>query len=99
MLKGHWRYLLKRLDNKLEHVPDINLACCVLDNITQLKRAIYTNYDDVIPHIFQDQRKARDMGHIHNEVCLESKRLREVFTNISAGMHEKQIISFFLIKL
>ena len=35
--KGRWRCLLKRLDNNLENVPDVILACCVHHNITQLK--------------------------------------------------------------
>ena len=80
VLKGHWRCLLKRLDNNLENIPDIILACCVLHNITQLKGDNYIDYDDVILQVLQDQRRARDMGHIHNEVCLESERLREVLT-------------------
>ena len=78
VLKGRWRCLLKRLDNNLENIPDIILACCVLHNITQLKGDNYIDYDDVIPQVLQDQRRARDMDHIHNEVCLESERLREV---------------------
>ena len=80
MLKGHWRFLLKRLDNNLEHIPDINLACCVLDNITQLKRDSFIDCDDVVPQVLQDMRRARDVGHIHNEICLENERLREVLT-------------------
>ena len=43
-----------------------------------LKGDSFIDYDDVIPQVLQDQRRARDMGHIHNEVCLESERLREV---------------------
>ena len=80
VLKGHWSCLLKRLDNNLENIPDIILACCVFHNITQLKGDSYFDYDDVIPEVLQDQRRARDMGHIHNEICLESERLREVLT-------------------
>ena len=100
VLKGRWRCLLKRLDNNLENIPDIILACCVLHNITQLKGDNYIDYDDVIPQVLQDQRRARDMGHIHNEVCLESERLREVLTRyISAGMHEKTDILFLLDKV
>ena len=71
VLKGHWRCLLKRLDNNLENIPDIILACCVLHNITQLKGDSYIDYDDVIPQVLQDQQRSRDMGHIHNELCLE----------------------------
>ena len=37
VLKGRWCCLLKRLDNNLENIPDIILAFCVLQNITQLK--------------------------------------------------------------
>ena len=82
VLKGRWRCQLKRLDNNLENIPDIILACCVLHNITQLKGDIdcYFDYDDVIPQVLQDQRRARAMGHIHYEVCLESERLRKVLT-------------------
>ena len=72
--------MLKRLDNNLENVPDIILACCVLHNITQLKEDSYIDYDDVIPQVLQDQRRARDMGHIDNKVCLESERLCEILT-------------------
>ena len=78
VLKGRWHCLLKRLDNNLENIPDIILACCVLHNITQLKGDNYIDYDDVIPQVLQDQRRARDTGHIHNKVSLESERLREV---------------------
>ena len=83
VLKERWRCLLKRLDNNLENIPDI-LACCVLHNITQLKGDSFIDYDDVIPQVLQDQRRARDMGHIHNEVCLKSERLREVLTRYSS---------------
>ena len=38
----------------------------------------YIDYNDVIPLVLQDQRRSRDMGHIHHEVCLESERLLEV---------------------
>ena len=75
VLKGRWRCLLKRLDN-LENIPDIILACCVFHNITQLKGDSYIDYDDVIPQLLQDQRRVRDMGHIHYEACLKSERLR-----------------------
>ena len=70
VLKGRWRCLLKRLDNNLENIPDIILACCVLHNITLLKGDSYIDYDDVIPQVLHDQRRARTMGHIHNEVRL-----------------------------
>ena len=98
VLKERWRCLLKRLDNNLENIPDIILGCCVLHNITQLKGDSFIDYDDVIPQVLQDQRRVGDMGHIHNEVCLESERLREVLTRYAAGMHEKTF-SFCLIKL
>ena len=84
VLKERWRCLLKRLDNNLENIPDIILACCVLHNITQLKGDSFIDYDDVIPQVLQDQRRVGDMGHIHNEVCLESERLREVLTRYSS---------------
>ena len=61
VLKGCWRCLLKWLDNNLENIPDIILACCVLHNITQLKGDNYIDYDDVIPQVLQDQRRARDI--------------------------------------
>ena len=80
VLKERWCCLLKRLDNHLENIPGIILACCVLHNITQLKGDSYIDYDDVIPQLLQHQQRARGMGHIHNEVCLESERLREVLT-------------------
>ena len=32
ILKGRWRCLLKRLDNQLENLPQIIIACCVLHN-------------------------------------------------------------------
>ena len=80
VLKGRWRCLLKRLDNNLENIPDIILACCVLYNITQLKGDSYTDNDDFIPQVLQDRRRTRAMGHIHNEVCLENERLRKVLT-------------------
>ena len=98
VLEERWRCLLKRLDNNLENIPDIMVAYSVLHNITQLKGDSFIDYDDIIPQVLQDQRRARDMGHIHNEVCLESERLREVLTRYTAGMHEKTF-SFCLIKL
>ena len=84
VLEERWRCLLKRLDNNLENIPDIMVACSVLHNITQLKGDSFIDYDDIIPQVLQDQRRARDMGHIHNEVCLESERLREVLTRYSS---------------
>ena len=49
-----------------------------------LKGDSFIDYDDVIPQVLQDQRRVGDMGHIHNEVCLESERLREVLTRYSS---------------
>lgn len=35
VLKGRWRILLKRMDNKFFNVPDVILACCILHNFCQ----------------------------------------------------------------
>lgn len=35
-LKGRWRCLLKRLDFKLENVPNVVSACVVLHNMCEL---------------------------------------------------------------
>lgn len=35
VLKGRWRILLKRMDNKFINVPDVILACCILHNFCQ----------------------------------------------------------------
>ena len=79
VLKGCWHCLLKQLDNNLGNIPDIILAYCILQNIMQLKADSYIDYDDIIPQEFQIS-EGRDMGHIHNEVCLESERLHTVLT-------------------
>ena len=35
VLKGRWRILLKRLDNRFANVSEIILSCCILHNICQ----------------------------------------------------------------
>lgn len=39
LLKGRWRFFLKRLDNNLDYVPFTILACCILHNICPIKFA------------------------------------------------------------
>lgn len=35
VLKGRWRILLKRLDNRFVNVPEVILTCCILHNFCQ----------------------------------------------------------------
>ena len=65
----------------------------------QLKGDSYIGYDDVIPQVLQEQRRARDMGHIHNEVCLEYETLREVLNQIYQQECMKKHILFLLDKV
>lgn len=41
-LKGRWRCLLKRLDVDVGHVPEVVAACCVLHNICEVHKEIFS---------------------------------------------------------
>ena len=45
ILKARWRCLLKRLDNRIENVSAVVIACCVLHNICQM------NIDDYLDQV------------------------------------------------
>ena len=47
LLKGQWRCLLKRLDNRLSNVSFVIITSCVLHNIYQIKYERYIDEGDI----------------------------------------------------
>ena len=67
VLKGHWRCLLKRLDNRLINVSDIIITCCTLHNICQERsdrqERVYRQEDNIVNNILDHGRRQRDSEH------------------------------------
>ena len=57
ILKVRWRCLLKRLDNRIENVSAVVIACCVLHNICQMNRGYYLDQDEMLEAILAHERK------------------------------------------
>ena len=57
ILKARWRCLLKRLDNRIENVSAVVIACCVLHNICQMNRGYYLDQDEMLEAILAQERK------------------------------------------
>ena len=57
ILKARWRCLLKRLDNCIENVSAVVIACCVLHNICQMNRDYYLDQDGMLDAILAHKRK------------------------------------------
>ena len=54
-LKGRWRILIKKMETKLENVPIIILACCVLHNVCEMWRENFL--DDWLQEVRQQNRR------------------------------------------
>ena len=80
VLKGCWRYLLKRLDNRLSNVSDIIITCCTLYNICQERSDEFIYEDNIVNNILDDERGQRDNGHGNFRECRDAEVLREILT-------------------
>ena len=84
VLKGHWRCLLKRLDNRLINVSDIIITCCTLHNICQERsdrqERVYRQEDNIVNNILDHGRRQRDSEHGNFQKWREAEVLREVLT-------------------
>ena len=56
---ARWRCLLKRLDNRIENVSAVAIACCV-HNICQMNKDNYLDQDGMLEAIFARERERRD---------------------------------------
>ena len=59
ILKARWRCLLKRLDNEIENVSTVIIACCTLHNICQMNNEDYIDRDGVLERILRQERESR----------------------------------------
>ena len=59
VLKSRWRCLLKKLDNRIENVSAVVIACCVLDNTCQMNKDDYLDQDGMLEAILAHVRERR----------------------------------------
>ena len=59
ILKARWRCLLKRLDNRIENVSAVTIACITLHNFCQINNENYVDKDGVLENILRQEREAR----------------------------------------
>ena len=81
LLKARWRCLLKRLDNEMENVPNVIIACCVLHNICQMRCEAYIDDDDVLSSLLREERQGRRLRAQCNQVCRDGDTLRYILTD------------------
>lgn len=77
LLKARWRCLLKRLDNEIENVSDVIISCFILHNICQISNEQYLDEDDILDHLIQQEREARNRLRENNERNPMGDRIRE----------------------
>ena len=81
LLKARWRCLLKRLDNEIENISNIIIACCVLHNICAMRGDSYIDNDEVLQQVLAEERQARRQRPTCNQICRDGDALREVLKN------------------
>ena len=59
ILKARWRILLTRLDNRIENVAAVTIACVTLHNFCQKNNETYTDEDGVLENILRQERQSR----------------------------------------
>ena len=76
ILKARWRCLLKRLDNCIENVSAVVIACCVLHNICQMNRDDYLDQDGMLEAILAHERERRDRRRQNNDEIRNAEAIR-----------------------
>ena len=76
ILKARWRCLLKRLDNCIENVSAVVIACCVLHNICQMNRDDYLDQDGMLEAILAHERERRDRRRQNNDRIRNAEAIR-----------------------
>ena len=79
-LKGRWRCLLKRLDNRLENVSQVVITCCVLHNICQRHGDQYVDDDEILDLVIAHERRVRQKRAARQPACRDGDELRELLT-------------------
>ena len=82
LLKTRWRCLYKMLEQNLENVPFVILACCVLHNICQDKNEELSDEDrQFLDQVIQQERRNRNRKRQNNAVlCNDFNEQRDVLT-------------------
>ena len=83
LLKGRWRCLLKRLDNRLNNISFVIIASCVLHNICQIKNDRYTDEGDILDNINEEERNVKQTRASSTQACEDGNILRNVLTNFN----------------
>ena len=86
LLKGHWRCLLKRLDNDIEYSTNVILSCFALHNITQIWGDKYIDYENLLDIIVREERNARLRWRQYPNDFQENAELRDVLAQHVAGI-------------
>ena len=69
LLKGRWRCILKRLDNKLNNVSFIIIASCVLHNICEIKDERYIDEGDALDNLTEQERIVKQARVQDTQTC------------------------------
>ena len=76
ILKARWGCLLKRLDNHIENISAVVIACCVLHNICQMNRDDYLDQDGMWEAILAHERERRDRRRQNTDGICNAKVIR-----------------------
>ena len=76
ILKARWRCLLKRLDNRIENVSAVVIACCVLHNIYQMNIDDYLDQVGMLETILAHERERRDRRRQNNDGIRNAEAIR-----------------------
>ena len=68
--------MLKRLDNCIENVSAVVIACCVLHNICQMNRDDYLDHDGMLEAILAHERERRDRRGQNNDEIRNAEAIR-----------------------
>ena len=59
LLKTRWRCLLKLLDQEIENISNVIIACFILHIVCQISRVQYDEDDGLLENIIQQERESR----------------------------------------
>lgn len=68
-LKGRWRCLLKRLDNRMVNIPTIVAACCVLHNFCELNKDTNDEFSVIDRPININEAEIGPDNEIRDAIC------------------------------
>ena len=67
VLKGRWRILLKRIDNRFINIPEVILTCCILHNFCQEAGEEFDDHE-ILRRVIAIEREYLQARRLHHAV-------------------------------